>query len=158
MGRTLLGRRSADKARVKTTRVTQGVGGLKSEEEGSLSGFFPAALHAAPIMRPFGGADVEAHMGAGGLNVNEDRRVNSLRALARIPSLEKGGLGRVFSQQEPTLEIEPSPAPRPNPPRPSLFKGGRRGSILETDGGRSLSDVFVPEIWMVGDEPAHQRN
>jgi hypothetical protein len=49
-------------------------------------------------------------------------------AFGRIPSLEKGGLGRVLSQHKPTLEIEPSPSPQMNPPRPSLFKGGRRKS------------------------------
>jgi hypothetical protein len=38
-----------------------------------MSGFLPAALHAALIMRPYGGPDVERHMGATGLNVNEDQ-------------------------------------------------------------------------------------
>ena len=37
-----------------------------------MSGFLPAALHAALIMRPCLGADVARHMRAAGLNVNED--------------------------------------------------------------------------------------
>jgi hypothetical protein len=60
-------------------------------------------------------------------------------ALEKIPSLEKGGLGRVFSPHEPSFEIEPPPSPNLNPPRPFLFKGGRRtrNSFLEK-GGFSL--------------------
>ncbi len=37
-----------------------------------MSGFLPAALHAALIMRPVGDADVGGHMGRARLNVNED--------------------------------------------------------------------------------------
>lgn len=38
-----------------------------------MRGFVPAALHAALIIQPLRAADVERHMGAPRLNVNEDR-------------------------------------------------------------------------------------
>ena len=38
-----------------------------------MSGFVPAALHAALFIQPLRAADVGRHMGAPRLNVNEDR-------------------------------------------------------------------------------------
>ncbi len=60
-----------------------------------MSGFIPAALHAALIMQPVRAADVERHMGASRLNVNEDRRVNLFgrfrRTYSPISSFHKSG-------------------------------------------------------------------
>jgi len=60
-----------------------------------MSGFFPAALHAAPIMPPLPAADDDGHMAVLVLNVNEgggtQTKRDAPRKLIEPGDLEIGG-------------------------------------------------------------------